>query len=223
MIDVLGRCLSHPPVPQGQPLGAADAGPSARGPARRARRPAGARRRRPAQLQYSTSTATSALTSIVAATVALLGFVVTISVLVVQRVLAWEASLIDPVGGILGALVFHAVVADHRAGSGAEVGQFAASIGVGLAGGVVGIVLLWLLLRRMSLGEVLGTEAMLAVVIAVAAACDIARDDTGLIAAIVMGLGLANLPGFDLPARRPSSRPSSSSSSASCSSRSRPP
>ena len=157
----------------------------------------------PPSWQYSTSTATSALTSIVAATVALLGFVVTISVLVVQRVLAWEASLIDPVGGILGALVFHAVVADHRAGSGAEIGQFAASIGVGLAGGVVGVALLWLLLRRMSLGEVLGTEAMLAVVIAVAAVCDMVRDDTGLIAAIVMGLGLANLPGFDLPARRP--------------------
>jgi uncharacterized membrane protein len=38
----------------------------------------------PPSWQYSTSTATSALTSIVAATVALLGFVVTISVLVVQ-------------------------------------------------------------------------------------------------------------------------------------------
>jgi hypothetical protein len=53
------------------------------------------------------------------------------------------------------------------------------------------------------LAELLGTEAMLATVVAVAAACDIVRDDTGLIAAIVMGLGLANLPGFDIPARRP--------------------
>jgi NhaP-type Na+/H+ or K+/H+ antiporter len=121
----------------------------------------------------------------------------------VQRLLAWEASLIDPIGGILGALVFHAVVAGRRAGSGGEVVQFLASVGVGLAGGVVGVALLWLLLRRMSLGEVLGTEAMLAVVISVAAACDIVREDTGLIAGIVMGLGLANLPGFDIPARRP--------------------
>src|SRR5262252_2972200 len=32
-----------------------------------------------------------------------------------QRVLAWEGSLIDPVGGILGAVVFHAVIAStHR-------------------------------------------------------------------------------------------------------------
>ena len=31
-----------------------------------------------------------------------------------QRVLAWEGSLIDPVGGILGAVVFHAVLASTR-------------------------------------------------------------------------------------------------------------
>jgi len=40
-------------------------------------------------------------------------------------------------------------------------------------------------------------------VIAVAAACDVIRDDAGLIAAIFMGLALANLRGFDIPARRP--------------------
>ena len=62
---------------------------------------------------------------------------------------------------------------------------------------------MWLLLRKLRLGEVLGTQAMLATVVAVAAACDIVRDDSGLIAAIVVGLGLANLPGFDIPARRP--------------------
>jgi NhaP-type Na+/H+ or K+/H+ antiporter len=120
-----------------------------------------------------------------------------------QQVLIWEGSLIDPVGGILGALVFHAVIASTRKGPGSQLVQFAASIGVGLAGGVVGTALLWLLLRRLRLGEVLGTTAQLAAVIAVAAACDVIRDDTGLIAAIVMGLALANRRGFDIPARRP--------------------
>ena len=60
-----------------------------------------------------------------------------------------------------------------------------------------------LLLRTLRLGEVLGTTAQLASVVAVAAACDILRDDAGLISAIVMGLAVANLPGFDIPARRP--------------------
>lgn len=49
----------------------------------------------------------------------------------VQRVLIWEGSLIDPVGGILGALVFSAIVA-----SGYQFGQFLLSAGVGVAGGI---------------------------------------------------------------------------------------
>jgi NhaP-type Na+/H+ or K+/H+ antiporter len=121
----------------------------------------------------------------------------------VQRVLIWEGSLIDPVGAIIGALTFHAVVANRPGRLLSGIGQFLASVGVGLAGGAIGIALLWLLLRRLRLPEVLGTQATIATVIAVAAACDIVREDTGLIAAILMGLGLANLPGFDIPARRP--------------------
>ncbi len=39
--------------------------------------------------------------------------------------------------------------------------------------------------------------------IAVSAGADIIRDDTGLIAAIVTGLAVTNLKGFDMPARRP--------------------
>ena len=120
-----------------------------------------------------------------------------------QRVLIWEGSLIDPVGGILGALVFHAVAASTHRGLGSQLAQFALSLGVGLAGGLIGTALLWLLLRKLRLGEVLGTSAQLAAVVAVAAGCDALRDDTGLIAAIFMGLAAANLRGFDIPARRP--------------------
>jgi NhaP-type Na+/H+ or K+/H+ antiporter len=121
----------------------------------------------------------------------------------VQQILIWEGSLIDPVGAIVGALTFHAVVGSNSGRLGSGIGQFLASVAVGLAGGIVGTALLWLLLRRLQLAELLGTEAMLATVVAVAAACDVVRDDTGLIAAIVMGLGLANLHDFDIPARRP--------------------
>jgi hypothetical protein len=97
-----------------------------------------------------------------------------------QHVLSWEGSLIDPVGGILGAVVFHAVIATTRRGPVYQLGQFLFGIGVGLAGGVVGAALLWFLLRKLRLGEVLGTTAQLAAVVAVAAGCDIIRDDAGL-------------------------------------------
>ena len=120
-----------------------------------------------------------------------------------QRVLIWEGSLIDPVGGILGAVVFHAVLASTRKGAGYQIGQFLIGIGIGVAGGVIGTVVLWFLLRKLRLGEVLGTTSQLASVVGVAAACDIVRDDAGLIAAVMMGLAVANMRGFDMPARRP--------------------
>ena len=120
-----------------------------------------------------------------------------------QRILAWEGSLIDPVGAILGAVIFHGIVSGTHRGSGAQIGQFLASVGIGAVGGAVGVALLVLVLRVLRLGEVLGTTAQLACVIGVAAACDVLRDDTGLIAAIIMGLAAANLRGFDIPARRP--------------------
>ena len=120
-----------------------------------------------------------------------------------QRVLAWEGSLIDPVGGILGAVVFHAVLASSHGDPLYQVGQFLISVAAGAAGGVAGTALLWLALRKLDLGEVLGTTTQLAVVVGVAAACDIARDDAGLIAAVLMGLAVANMRGFGIPARRP--------------------
>jgi NhaP-type Na+/H+ or K+/H+ antiporter len=119
-----------------------------------------------------------------------------------QRVLAWEGSLIDPVGGILGAVVFSAVLASAHQGLAYQVGQFLVTVGIGLAGAVIGVALLWFLLRKLRLGEVLGTSAQLACVVAVAAGCDIAREDAGLLAAVVMGLAVANVRGFDAPARR---------------------
>ncbi|MFJ3922216.1 cation:proton antiporter [Streptomyces sp. NPDC090022] len=120
----------------------------------------------------------------------------------VRKILIWEGSLIDPIGGILGAVAFHVIV-HLQSGEGPRFGMFFGSLAVGLAGGAVGVLLLWATLRRMRLGETLGTLAQLAAVVAVAAGCDMLLDDTGLIAAIVMGMAAANLPGFDMPARRP--------------------
>ncbi|MFF4350621.1 cation:proton antiporter [Streptomyces sp. NPDC001530] len=121
----------------------------------------------------------------------------------IQRILVWEGSLIDPVGGILGALVFHGVEAGLHHGLGSRLGFFLASAAVGVVGGAVGSAVLFPLLRRLRLGEVLGTTVQLAAVVGVAAACDIIRDDAGLIAAVLMGLAVANLPGADVPARKP--------------------
>ena len=68
-----------------------------------------------------------------------------------QHVLSWEGSLIDAVGGILGAVVFHAVIASSRHGPAYQVAQFLSGIGAGLVGGVVGTAVLWFLLRKLRL------------------------------------------------------------------------
>jgi NhaP-type Na+/H+ or K+/H+ antiporter len=52
-----------------------------------------------------------------------------------RRVLAWEGSLIDPVGGILRAVVYAAVAAGARKYVGYQLGEFLITVGIGLAGG----------------------------------------------------------------------------------------
>ncbi|MFI8460234.1 cation:proton antiporter [Kitasatospora sp. NPDC085464] len=120
-----------------------------------------------------------------------------------QRILTWEGSLIDPIGAILGALVFHSIVASTHDHFGERAGQLLLSLAVGFAGGLVGSVVLWLLLGRFRIPEPLGTSVQLATVIGTAAVCDTLRDDTGLIAAVVMGMAVVNVPSFDVPSRNP--------------------
>ena len=120
----------------------------------------------------------------------------------VSLILGWEGVTIDPVGAIVGALVFQGLIHGVHVGGGKEVQAFLGSIGVGALGGTIGTAVLWLLLSKIGLSGVLATEAILAVVVGTAAICDSQRDDTGLIAAIVMGVAFANLPGLNLPEDR---------------------
>jgi len=122
-----------------------------------------------------------------------------------RYVLAWEGSLMDPIGAILGASVFHAVSASASTGQrlGSQIGDFWESFGTGVTGAIVAVGLLWLLLRILDLPGLLGTTAQLAVVVGVAAGCDVLRPESGLIAAIITGVVVSNIRGFGIAARRP--------------------
>jgi len=120
-----------------------------------------------------------------------------------QRILSWEGSLIDPIGGILGAVVFEAVLARTKGGVAHPIALFLLSASVGLAAAAVAVALLWLCLVKLDLDDVLQTTAQLGVVVGVAAVCDIIRPDSGLIAAILTGLAVANLPAFHHPPKHP--------------------
>jgi NhaP-type Na+/H+ or K+/H+ antiporter len=119
------------------------------------------------------------------------------------RVLTWESNLVIPVGALLAVIVYQGVLVSQTGGVLDWVGDAAASVGIGVAGGVIGTALLWLALQKLALVQTLGTSTQLAVVIVVAAVCDVLQSGAGFIAAIVMGLAVANLPGFDVPARLP--------------------
>jgi NhaP-type Na+/H+ or K+/H+ antiporter len=121
----------------------------------------------------------------------------------VERILAWESTTIDPIGALIGALTFQAIRIRPADEVGRGVLAFTANVSVGLVGGAIGAAVLWVLLRKLRLSGPRATLGIVATVVAVAAFCNALRSSTGLVAAIVMGIALANLPGLDLPEDRP--------------------
>ena len=117
----------------------------------------------------------------------------------VGSVLRWEAILIDPLGAILGLLVFDFIVASQ-----ATEGLLQALITVtvmvaaGTLFGVVGGYLLGLAIRRRTIPDYLRPYAGLAAALTVFAAADAVRGESGLLAVTVMGIWLANMRGVHL-------------------------
>src|SRR3954452_7129050 len=111
----------------------------------------------------------------------------------VRSLLMWEGVLVDPVGALLGVIVFHAVSSAATGGRIVHPGAMLLSVGVGAAVAVVASVVLWLLL-----GETQRTAprqaipATLMVVVAALVAADLLREDAGFVATTLMGMILAN-------------------------------
>jgi NhaP-type Na+/H+ or K+/H+ antiporter len=111
----------------------------------------------------------------------------------VRSVLMWEGVLVDPVGALLGVLVFHAV---RSGGSGGQLwhpGEMLLSVLVGALVGAVAAAILWLLLQETQ--RTVPRQAVPAVLMMVAAAlvgADLIREDAGFVATTLMGAALAN-------------------------------
>jgi NhaP-type Na+/H+ or K+/H+ antiporter len=119
----------------------------------------------------------------------------------VRSLLKWEGVLVDPIGALLGVLVFHAVQSGG-AGEDRLPDEALASIGVGAFVGVAGAALLWLLLREVIRdAPTMVVPTMLMVVVAAVVVADLIREDTGFLAATLMGIALGNQPRID-PSRR---------------------
>ncbi len=106
----------------------------------------------------------------------------------IRRILAWEGTLIDPVGALIAVIVFEAVQALGAPTLSGALGHFLESILIGAAGGVIGLGLIWLGLRLAGPNRLLGTQVLLGTVILVTALTDVVSDDSGLVAAVSMGM-----------------------------------
>ena len=111
----------------------------------------------------------------------------------VRSLLKWEGVLVDPIGALLGVLAFELVSSGTPGGSSWRPGEFLLSIGVGALVGVSGALLLWVLLREVHLNEPRMTVlATLMVVVAAVVTADLLFEDSGFVAATLMGIGLGN-------------------------------
>jgi NhaP-type Na+/H+ or K+/H+ antiporter len=112
----------------------------------------------------------------------------------VRSLLKWEGVLVDPIGAILGVLVFLGVQSASAGGTRWHPGELLLSVGTGVLIGAVGAAVLVLLLREvMANTPEMAIPATLMVVVATVVAADLVREDSGLAAATVMGAALANL------------------------------
>ena len=111
----------------------------------------------------------------------------------VRSLLRWEGVLVDPIGALLGVLVFQAVRSGAAHGPGWRPGSMLASVGIGALVGAAGAALLWLLLRGIQRAAPRqAVPATLMVVVAALVGADLLRDDSGFVAATLMGIFLAN-------------------------------
>ena len=108
-------------------------------------------------------------------------------------ILKWEGVVIDPIGAILAVLVFEGILAGgFREAAAVTVMGLLKTILIGGGIGVLGAMLMVLLLRRFWIPDFLHGATSLTLVIGVFAVSNLLQTDSGLLAATVMGIYLAN-------------------------------
>src|SRR5262245_57167687 len=99
----------------------------------------------------------------------------------VRALLKFEGVLVDPLGALLGWLVFEAVSAEAVGGSRWHPGEMATSLAVGLLVGVVAAAVLWLIVADAHRNAPrMVAPATLMIVIAAVVAADLIHADSGL-------------------------------------------
>jgi NhaP-type Na+/H+ or K+/H+ antiporter len=107
----------------------------------------------------------------------------------VRSLLKWEGTLVDPIGALLGVLVFTAV----RLGKGWQPGAMLIDLAVGALVALVAAAAFGFLLREVHRSAArMVVPFTLMVVVAAVVAADLIREDAGLVAGVLLGMAVAN-------------------------------
>jgi NhaP-type Na+/H+ or K+/H+ antiporter len=108
-------------------------------------------------------------------------------------ILRWEGIIIDPIGAVLAVLVFEALLHDQLDEAAIDtVLAIVATVGIGTGIGLLGAGIMVLFLRRYWIPDALQNPVTLMLVIAAITLSDELQSESGLLAATVMGIVLAN-------------------------------
>lgn len=111
----------------------------------------------------------------------------------IGKLVKWEGIVVDPVGAILAALVFEALI--HGEASGTVSGAFLGLAKTVAVGGVLGALggysTLWILRRHLA-PESLQNPVVLALVLVTFAVCNGLQHEAGILGVTVMGIMMAN-------------------------------
>jgi len=111
----------------------------------------------------------------------------------VGSTLKWEGIIIDPIGAILAVLIFEIIMAGGFQEATALVGiSLLGTLLVGITIGILGAIIVVLLLRSYWIPDFLHSAVTLAMVVTAFTASDIVQPQSGLLAATMMGIALAN-------------------------------
>lgn len=106
----------------------------------------------------------------------------------VRGILQWEGTLLDPIGALVAVVVFQVIRASGQESLGEAALSFVGGILVGVVAAAFGVLLFTVGSRLVKGNDLLGTQVLLGSVIVVAGVANALADESGLLAALLMGM-----------------------------------
>lgn len=120
-----------------------------------------------------------------------------------RRILAWEGTLVDPVGALAAVIIFSGVQASDMGSVAQGVEAFLISLLVGAVVAAAGVLLIKAGLHLARGSDLLGTQVLFGSVILMAGLANAAADDAGLLTALLMGMSTPKVARSGLEQIRP--------------------